>query len=177
LVSALHYLESAARKSTGEKSHAKVAGPAIQATAIMRFIKSEAHTPDREVSLILTRRRFVQAVAVAGLATSVQGKFNQAGAETISHSAPILTGNHFDLAIEPHHVDFTGRRVKALAINGSLPGPTLKWREGDTVTVAVTNHLPEATSACCRNEMRLIQYMTRLRRGQRRRRIGRLLGE
>jgi hypothetical protein len=143
----------------------------------MRFIQSEAHTPDREVSLILTRRRFVQGVAVAGLATSVQGKFNQAGAETISHSAPILTGNHFDLAIEPHHVDFTGRRVKALAINGSLPGPTLKWREGDTVTVAVTNHLPGATSACCRNEMRLIQYMTRLRHGQRRPRIRRLLGE
>lgn len=113
----------------------------------MRFIKSEAHTPDREVSLILTRRRFVQGVAVAGLATSVQGKFNQAGAETISHSAAILTGNHFDLA------------------------------KGDTVTVAVTNHLPEATSACCRNEMRLIQYMTRLRRGQRRRRIRRSLGE
>jgi CopA family copper-resistance protein len=94
----------------------------------------------------VSRRHFVQGVAAAGLATLVEGKFNQAGAETIAHSPAILTGTHFDLAIEPHHVDFTGRRVKAIKINGSLPGPTLKWREGDTVTVAVTNHLPEVTS-------------------------------
>src|SRR5207244_8650244 len=41
---------------------------------------------------------------------------------------------------------FTGRRVKATLVNGSLPAPTLKWREGDTVTIAVTNHLPDETS-------------------------------
>jgi FtsP/CotA-like multicopper oxidase with cupredoxin domain len=67
-------------------------------------------------------------------------------AETIVNPPPVLTGNHFDLAIEPHHVDFTGRRVKAIAINGSIPGPTLKWREGDPVSVAVTNHLSTETS-------------------------------
>jgi CopA family copper-resistance protein len=94
----------------------------------------------------VSRRRFVQGVAAAGLAALVEGKFNQAGAETIAHSPAILTGTHFDLAIEHHPVDFIGRRVKAIKINGSLPGPTLKWREGGTVTVAVTNHLPELTS-------------------------------
>jgi len=94
----------------------------------------------------VSRRHFVQGVAAAGLATLVEGKFNQVEAGTIAQSTAILTGTHFDLAIEPHHADFTGRRVKAIKINGSLPGPTLKWREGDTVTVAVTNHLPEVTS-------------------------------
>ncbi len=94
----------------------------------------------------LNRRHFIQGVAAVGLATLVEGKFNQASAQTIAHSPSTLTGNHFDLAIEPQHVDFTGRRVKAIAVNGSLPGPTLKWREGDTVTVAVTNHLRERTS-------------------------------
>jgi CopA family copper-resistance protein len=94
----------------------------------------------------VSRRRFIQGVAAAGLAALVEGRFNQAGAETIGHSPAILTGTHFDLAIEPHEVDFTGRRRKAIKINGSLPGPTLKWREGDTVTVAVTNHLSEVTS-------------------------------
>jgi len=94
----------------------------------------------------VSRRRFFQGVAAAGVAALVEGKFNQARAETLPHSPPILTGNHFDLAIEPHHVDFTGRRRKAIKINGSLPGPTLKWREGDTVTIAVTNHLREPTS-------------------------------
>src|ERR1700740_440251 len=101
---------------------------------------------ERGHSSTVTRRRFVQGVAVAGVAALVGGKFKQARAETLPHSPPILTGTHFDLAIEPHRVDFTGKRRKAIKINGSLPGPTLKWREGDTVTVAVTNHLPEATS-------------------------------
>lgn len=97
-------------------------------------------------NLMLTRRRFVQGVAVAGLAALVEGKFNQAGGETIARSPAILTGTHFDLAIEHYEVDFTGRRRKAIKINGSLPGPTLRWREGDTVTIAVTNHLRQATS-------------------------------
>jgi FtsP/CotA-like multicopper oxidase with cupredoxin domain len=103
-------------------------------------------TPEKDHSLKLTRRRFVQGVAVVGIAAVVDGKFDQAAAEVINHSPPILTGNHFDLTIEPHHVNFTGRRVEALKINGALPGPTLTWREGDTVTIAVTNHLPSETS-------------------------------
>jgi FtsP/CotA-like multicopper oxidase with cupredoxin domain len=94
----------------------------------------------------LTRRRFVQGVTAAGLAALVEGNFSRAGAETIAHSPSVLTGNQFDLAIKAHQVDFTGRRVKAIAVNGSSPGPTLKWHEGDTVTVAVTNHLPIETS-------------------------------
>jgi CopA family copper-resistance protein len=103
-------------------------------------------TPEKGQGLILTRRRFVQGVTVAGLAALVEETLNRVDAETIPHSPAILTGTHFDLAIEPHHVDFTGKRRKAIKINGSLPGPTLKWREGDTVLVAVTNHLAEPTS-------------------------------
>jgi hypothetical protein len=92
---------------------------------------------ERGHSLTVTRRRFVQGVAAASVAAFAGGEFNRAEAETIAQSPPILTGTHFDLAIEAHHVDFTGRRRKAIKINGSLPGPTLKWREGDTVTIAV----------------------------------------
>jgi CopA family copper-resistance protein len=103
-------------------------------------------TSEKDHSLTLTRRRFVQGVAAVGVAAAVEGKFNQADAEVIDHSPSVLTGNHFDLTIEPHHANFTGRRTKAIKINGSLPGPTLKWREGETVTVAVTNHLPVMTS-------------------------------
>jgi len=39
-------------------------------------------------------------------------------------------------------VDFTGKRRTAMAINGSIPGPLLRWREGDTVTLRVRNRLP-----------------------------------
>jgi CopA family copper-resistance protein len=43
-------------------------------------------------------------------------------------------------------VNFTGRRTSAIAVNGSVPGPILRWREGDAVTIAVTNRLKEMTS-------------------------------
>jgi CopA family copper-resistance protein len=113
---------------------------------MIRGVESKMDMPERDDCLTLTRRRFLQGVAATGLAALVDGKFNPAVAEMTPNSPTLLTGDHFDLAIEPHHVNFTGRRAKAIKINGSLPGPTLKWREGDTVTIAVTNHLPAGTS-------------------------------
>ena len=58
----------------------------------------------------------------------------------------VMTGNHFDLVMEEVAVNITGRPAIATAINGSVPGPLLRWREGDTVTLAVTNRLREQTS-------------------------------
>src|SRR5581483_10126761 len=58
----------------------------------------------------------------------------------------VLTGTQFALAIDRVPVNFTGYRTQAVAINGSIPGPILRWREGDTVTIAVTNRLAEDTS-------------------------------
>jgi CopA family copper-resistance protein len=43
-------------------------------------------------------------------------------------------------------VNFTGRSTVATAINGSVPGPLLRWREGDIVTISVTNRLKVPTS-------------------------------
>ena len=47
----------------------------------------------------------------------------------------MLSGTEFDLTIDSMSVDFTGKRRTAMAINGSIPGPLLRWREGDTVTL------------------------------------------
>ncbi len=43
-------------------------------------------------------------------------------------------------------MNFTGKRSVATAVNGSVTGPTLRWSEGDVVTVAVTNRLKTPTS-------------------------------
>ena len=43
-------------------------------------------------------------------------------------------------------MDFTGSPHVAVTVNGSVPAPTLRWREGDTVTLRVTNTLREDTS-------------------------------
>ena len=43
-------------------------------------------------------------------------------------------------------MNITGAPTTAFTVNGSLPAPTLRWREGDTVTVRVSNGLAEMSS-------------------------------
>ena len=52
----------------------------------------------------------------------------------------------YQLDIARRPVDVTGSPVNSITINGSTPGPTLHFREGEDVTVQVTNHLDEPTS-------------------------------
>ncbi len=52
-----------------------------------------------------------------------------------------------DLNLTYTTVNFTGKPVRAIAINGQVPGPTLHFREGDNVSIVVHNHLTEGTSA------------------------------
>lgn len=58
----------------------------------------------------------------------------------------VLAGSEFDLTIDSLSVNFSGRERTAMAINGSIPGPLLHWKEGDTVTLRVRNRLPQDTS-------------------------------
>src|SRR5690606_5799814 len=39
-------------------------------------------------------------------------------------------------------VNFTGRERPAITVNDRLPAPTLRWRDGDTVALRVSNRLP-----------------------------------
>lgn len=57
-----------------------------------------------------------------------------------------LRGTEFHLEIGETPVNFTGAARVATTVNGQLPAPTLRWREGDTVTLHVTNRLREQTS-------------------------------
>ena len=43
-------------------------------------------------------------------------------------------------------MNFTGSPRVAFTVNGSVPSPTLRWREGDTVTLRVANTLDEEAS-------------------------------
>ena len=43
-------------------------------------------------------------------------------------------------------MNFTGSPRVAVTVNGSVPAPTLRWREGDTVTMRVANTLDEDAS-------------------------------
>ncbi|MDR0480824.1 MAG: copper resistance system multicopper oxidase [Gallionellaceae bacterium] len=87
----------------------------------------------------LSRRRFVQGIA-AGSALASLG-----GLPAVAFAAE-LTGQTFDLTISALPVNFTGRPAVATTVNGQIPGPTLRWREGETVTLRVTNRLDVPTS-------------------------------
>ncbi|MBI1260279.1 MAG: copper resistance system multicopper oxidase [Rhizobiales bacterium] len=52
----------------------------------------------------------------------------------------------YNLSIGEIPMTVMGQHKTALAINGSIPGPTLNFTEGETVTINVTNHLKEDTS-------------------------------
>jgi CopA family copper-resistance protein len=94
----------------------------------------------------ITRRQFVQGLMAGGVIGGLD-LWRWPGMELKTHNAQaVITGNHFDLVIEEVPVNVTGRPAMATAINGSVPGPLLRWREGDTVTLAVTNRLREQTS-------------------------------
>lgn len=58
----------------------------------------------------------------------------------------MLSGREFALEIGPVAMNVTGRPRPGVGVNGQVPAPILKWREGDTVTLAVTNRLTEPTS-------------------------------
>ena len=91
-----------------------------------------------------TRRQFVQGLTasafLAGLAPS--GLF----ATPAAGNAQVLTGNRFELTLEEVEVNFTGKRRMATTINGSLPGPTLRMKEGEQITIRVTNKMSVTSS-------------------------------
>jgi CopA family copper-resistance protein len=95
----------------------------------------------------LPRRGFLQGLAAGGVLVGISPWVRADGAPgTITGTAPVLSGREFDLTIAETPVNFTGRPRLATTINGSIPGPVLHWREGDTVTLRVTNRLPVNTS-------------------------------
>ena len=59
---------------------------------------------------------------------------------------PTLRGNQFDLKLNYTTVNFTGNPATATTVNGGLPGPTLRWKQGDTVTLRVQNQLAQHSS-------------------------------
>lgn len=93
-----------------------------------------------------TRRSFVKGLAATGLLGGLGMWRTPVWAVTSPGQPSVLTGTEFDLYIADLPVNFTGAARTAMAINGSLPGPILRWREGDTVTLRVRNRLKQDTS-------------------------------
>jgi CopA family copper-resistance protein len=92
--------------------------------------------------LAITRRRFMQGAAAAGALSLIPFPLRRA----LAAPAPVLSGTEFALEIGTVPLMINGRQAAATGVNGLVPAPILRWREGDTVTLAVTNRLSEPSS-------------------------------
>ncbi|AER55400.1 putative copper resistance protein [Pseudoxanthomonas spadix BD-a59] len=54
----------------------------------------------------------------------------------------VLAGTQFDLSVGETAVNYTGKTRPAITVNGSVPAPILRWREGTRVQLRVRNDLP-----------------------------------
>ena len=91
---------------------------------------------DKEVNM--KRRNLLQIAAAAGMAgagIAYPGRRSFAGA-----------AQSVDLSVDATRITVDGQTTPALAIGGSVPGPVLRWREGEEVVIRVTNRLREPTS-------------------------------
>ena len=96
-----------------------------------------------ELGMTLTSRRTLfgrVGALVAGLKSA-----NPAYAQT--NAAPgELSGNAIDLTISESPFSVDGKSGKAVTVNGTVPGPLIRLREGQDVTLHVTNRLKESSS-------------------------------
>ena len=68
------------------------------------------------------------------------------GEEIIKTESHVPKTIRYDLYVRDTIVKYSGKAKKAIAINGSIPAPTLYFTEGDTAEVYVHNTLNEETS-------------------------------
>lgn len=89
-----------------------------------------------------SRRTFVKGLAMGGVVAGLGMWRDTAWAQGVPRQATgVLSGTDFELNFHETLVNFTGSPQLAHTVNGSLPPPVLRWREGDTVTLRASNRL------------------------------------
>ncbi len=95
------------------------------------------------------RRSFI-GVAAAGGATAALAPWFPAWAQPVSRGItdpiPTVSGAEISLRIARQTVRVDGKVSRAIAINGTVPAPLIRLREGQNVRLAVTNDLDEDSS-------------------------------
>ena len=94
----------------------------------------------------LTRRQFVTGLGFGAVALLTKPNLLWAGVNKATTGHTTLSGNVFNLNISEQNVNFTGTPAIATTVNNSLPAPLLRFKEGEMITLNVTNHLKESTS-------------------------------
>ena len=99
----------------------------------------------------LSRRGFLRyggaTAGIAGVDRLVPG-YLRSGAGLQQEAQGILDGSKgpIELIIEETDFQVDGRQGKATTVNGTIPGPLIRFREGDEAVIHVTNRLDEDSS-------------------------------
>ncbi|MBX9706579.1 MAG: multicopper oxidase domain-containing protein, partial [Caulobacteraceae bacterium] len=99
--------------------------------------------------MTLDRRALLRGAAAGGGALALSGllpAWAQTGSPGLRSDLPTLTGPNIDLTIGHSPFTVNGRTATATTINGVLPAPVLRLREGQNARLSVTNTLDEDTS-------------------------------
>ncbi|MBL4730002.1 MAG: multicopper oxidase domain-containing protein, partial [Sulfurimonas sp.] len=94
----------------------------------------------------VSRRTFVKGIVASAILVSSPLSLNATSTITRRKETGELRGTEFHLSVDKVLVNVTGSPVVATGVNSMLIGPTLRWREGDEVTIHVKNNLSEDTS-------------------------------
>lgn len=114
-------------------------------------------TPHESIpSTPVSRRRFLHATGALGVVVGWERLAPSSGLHAGDVATPLfrqLTASEtpavrapVELLIKTSPFEVAGRRAVATTINGTVPGPLLRFREGERATIRVTNQLTEDTS-------------------------------
>lgn len=90
----------------------------------------------------LTRRRFVTGVGAGGLMAAFPRSAQSAGVGAQAAGLiPAEPSALWNLSVGRTHIEIDHKALHAPCVGGTVPGPVLRWRQGETVVVNVTNTL------------------------------------
>lgn len=95
------------------------------------------------------RRHFLKAFGLSASTWACQATlpaWAAAGTATDLSGLRALSGSTFELKVAHARRRIAGGMGNAVLVNGQLPAPLLRWRQGDEITVKVTNKLQSDTS-------------------------------
>lgn len=93
----------------------------------------------------LTRRRILQGASL-GASALLLNRFLPAWAQPVSAGLPTLSGEDIRLRVARDTLMIEGRPSRVIGINGTVPGPLLRLRQGQKLRLTVENALDEDTS-------------------------------
>tara|TARA_R100001143_G_C3360969_1_gene135610 strand:+ start:8711 stop:10516 length:1806 start_codon:yes stop_codon:yes gene_type:complete len=101
-------------------------------------------------SKTISRRKFLRYTASLGAVAGISSILPAYAFNNFNIEKEVLTPsgpkNTLNLTIESIPIEIDGKISKAIGINGKVPGPLIRLKEGEDVLLRVTNNLDEDTS-------------------------------